>query len=578
MAKRATALGAAVLILAACGVCAAHAAEKRVALVIGNANYEKKPLANPGNDAQDMAAALRELEFEVIERTDLTRDQMRKAILEFDDRLQGAQVGLFYYSGHGMQLDGRNYLIPLGVAARSAAEMKVEAVDVADVLARLEGADTKVNVVILDACRDNPYWSFSRSQAQGLAAVDAPEGTLIAYATAPGKRAEDGSGRNGTYTAALLQHMREPGVKVEEVFKEVRNTVKSATRGEQLPWEASSLTGDFYFKTGALTPGATSAPAAPAQGDRDLAFWESVKDSQNPADYEAYLAQFPKGTFAVLAGNRLAELKTKNNTPVAVAMGPTPLVVQGEVTPSDMVEVPGGEFFMGCNERVDSECLDNEKPGRGEYVGPFRIDKTEVTVAAFRRCVEAGECSAQGLTMPFGGDPMKEQPEWAPYCNWGKSGREDHPINCVDWSQAQAYCAWAGKRLPTEKEWEKAARGTDGQKYSWGNMGYEAVGKKVANIADESAKRTYPDWKVAEGYDDGYVGTAPVGSFLAGASPYGALDMIGNVWEWVADEIGSGRGLRGGSWDSKPMLARASDRYWLDPRWRDGNFGFRCAQ
>ncbi|MBI4517889.1 MAG: SUMF1/EgtB/PvdO family nonheme iron enzyme [Deltaproteobacteria bacterium] len=261
-----------------------------------------------------------------------------------------------------------------------------------------------------------------------------------------------------------------------------------------------------------------------------------------------------------------------------MALGPTPLVVQGGTTPSDMVEVPGGEFFMGCNEKVDKECSEDEKPGRRVNVGPFRIDKTEVTVAAYRRCVEAGNCSADGLRMPYWGSPMKEQPEWKDYCNWGQAGREQHPINCVDWSQAQAYCKWAGKRLPREAEWEKAARGTDGRKYPWGNIGYEAVGKKVANIADESAKRTYSDWTVAQGYDDGYVGTAPVGKFPAGASPYGALDMVGNVWEWIEDEIADGRGLCGGSWDYDPQNTRASYRSRSRPRSRLESYGFRCAR
>ncbi len=240
-----------------------------------------------------------------------------------------------------------------------------------------------------------------------------------------------------------------------------------------------------------------------------------------------------------------------------------------------MVFVPGGPFFMGCNASVDTECDDDEKPGKTVDVGSFWIDKTEVTAAAYKRCADAGSCSSTGLSMPFYDD--KEQPEFAEFCTWQKPGRENHPINCVDWNQAVAYCASVGKRLPTEPEWEKAARGTDGRKYPWGNAGYGSSGK-VANIADESAKRRFANWTIAAGYDDGYVGTAPVGSFPAGASPYGALDMIGNVFEWTADTVGGGRALRGGSWYHLPRDARASYRGWVDPAGRIPYRGFRCAQ
>lgn len=246
-----------------------------------------------------------------------------------------------------------------------------------------------------------------------------------------------------------------------------------------------------------------------------------------------------------------------------------------------MVSVPGGEFFMGCNDKVDTECDDDEKPGRVFSVNTFKIDKTEVTVAQYGRCVDAGVCSADGLTMPFwAGVDNDEHAEWAWACNWGKTGQENHPINCVDWQQAWAYCQWAGKRLPTEAEWEKAARGTDGRKYPWGNRGYEAAGL-VANIADETTKRSQPLWSVAEGYDDNYYGTAPVGSFLAGASPYGALDMVGNIWEWTVDWYDTEhkyRSARGGSWADRPRYARASNRDKDAPGARYGVVGFRCAQ
>ncbi len=244
--------------------------------------------------------------------------------------------------------------------------------------------------------------------------------------------------------------------------------------------------------------------------------------------------------------------------------------------PPGMVAVPAGDFYMGCNEAVDTECDADEKPGKTVHADGFFIDLTEVTVAAYKKCVDAEACSAKGLEMPvYSG---KDQPKWAWACNWKKSGRTKHPVNCLDWSQATAYCKWAGKRLPTEKEWEKAARGTEGLKYPWGNSGFGST--KVANIADEAAKKKYDGWTIAEGYDDGYVGTAPVGSFPAGKSPYGAHDMSGNVWEWVADRRTEGkyRSIRGGSWRYEPGDARASIRSGNDPASRFNGVGFRCAQ
>ena len=249
----------------------------------------------------------------------------------------------------------------------------------------------------------------------------------------------------------------------------------------------------------------------------------------------------------------------------------------------EMVEVPGGEFWMGCNPKVDTECDDDEKPGRRVIVDTFRIDRTEVTVAEYGRCVDASACSSDDLTPPRDTTIAirgVNHSDWLQACNWGKAGRENRPINCLTRQQAQAYCRWAGERLPTEAEWEKAARGTDGHKYPWGNRNFEAAGQ-VANIADETLKRNNPDMQTAEEYDDGIPETAPVGSFPAGASPYGALDMIGNVAEWTADWYDAEhqyRSLRGGSWTAHPRDARASARGRYTPVYRSMNVGFRCAQ
>jgi formylglycine-generating enzyme required for sulfatase activity len=233
--------------------------------------------------------------------------------------------------------------------------------------------------------------------------------------------------------------------------------------------------------------------------------------------------------------------------------------------PKDMVLVPAGWFSMGCNADIDKECYSDEAWHR-VYVETFAIDRTEVRVADYRQCVEDSAAC--------------DKPNTGKFCNWGEEKRDEHPVNCVDWFQAKKYCEWKGRRLPREAEWEKAARGPKGNKYPWGNDDFGADSKLWANIADETAKRELGSRIQSDdkGYDDKFPTTAPVGSFLEGASPYGALNMSGNVWEWVWDKIPGGRGLRGGSWDINARDARASYRLSYAPDARSSSVGFRCAQ
>ena len=240
----------------------ASAAERRVALVIGNAKYKEAPLTNPVNDARDMAAALQRTGFEVIMAIDATQKEMNRAIAIFGDRLTADSVALFYYTGHGMQVRGKNYLIPIDAEIKSESSVRVESVDVDGVLDQLSTSD--LNVVILDACRNNPFERRANRSvgAAGLAQMEAPKGSLIAYATAPGRTAADGDGRNGVYTQALLKYVEEPGLTIEQVFKNVRREVAKATRDGQIPWESSSMTADFYFIPGSGPP-AGAKPTAP---------------------------------------------------------------------------------------------------------------------------------------------------------------------------------------------------------------------------------------------------------------------------------------------------------------------------
>ena len=221
--------------------------EQRVALVIGNGDYQDGRLRNPPNDARVMAQKLRQCNFEVIERINSDQQGMEDAIREFGMQIQRGGVGLFYYAGHGMQVQGINYLIPIGAEVNAEHEVKYEAVDAGRVLSEMESAGNRVNIVILDACRNNPFARSFRSSDRGLKKMDAPRGSLLAYATAPGDVAADGDEKNGLYTSKLLLHMDTPGLAVEQVFKNVGRDVQQKTGGSQVPWIALSLTEDFFF-------------------------------------------------------------------------------------------------------------------------------------------------------------------------------------------------------------------------------------------------------------------------------------------------------------------------------------------
>jgi hypothetical protein len=222
----------------------------RQALVIGNGSYAASPLKNPVNDAADLAAALKMSGFKVTLLKDADQRQMEEAIIRFGKRLRKGGTGLFYYAGHGIQYRGRNYLIPLKARIESESDVKYEAVDAGRVLGKMEDAGNAINIVILDACRNNPFARSFRSATQGLARMDAPTGSLVAYATAPGSVAADGRGRNGVYTKYLLQYMQQPDLTVNQVLMKVRKAVLRETGKKQTPWESSSLTGDFYFRQG----------------------------------------------------------------------------------------------------------------------------------------------------------------------------------------------------------------------------------------------------------------------------------------------------------------------------------------
>jgi hypothetical protein len=255
--------------------------ETKHALVIGNSHYDSVPLRNPVNDASDMASTLKRVGFDVDLKLDVDQVGMEDAIRSFGDRLTEGGIGLFYYAGHGVQVDGENYLVPIGARIVEKKDIRYKAVHLGQVLDEFAEAKNRLNILVIDACRDNPFRGF-RGGDRGLAETKAPTGTLVAYATSPGSVAADGSGRNGVYTSHLLETLQRPGLSIEQVFKQVRIGVVDETSGAQTPWESSSLTGDFFF-----VPGAPQAPApvdvamrppgpAPGTGSMDLGrLWQA---------------------------------------------------------------------------------------------------------------------------------------------------------------------------------------------------------------------------------------------------------------------------------------------------------------
>lgn len=224
--------------------------QNRYALIIGNSDYMSAPLRNPVNDANLMSEELTKLGFEVISIKNGSQNQMKAAISKFGDLLSKDKntVGLFYYAGHGIQIKGKNYLVPTDAKISKEPDVEVYCVDLDGLLANLEYSGNNMNIIILDACRNNPFGrSFRSGAGPGLATVNAPVGTIIAYATSPGSVAADGTGENGLYTEQFVKALEVPNIKIEDVFKKVRTQVKNLSEGRQIPWENSSIEGDFYF-------------------------------------------------------------------------------------------------------------------------------------------------------------------------------------------------------------------------------------------------------------------------------------------------------------------------------------------
>ncbi len=571
---------------------------ERVALVIGNAAYKQSPLANPVNDATDMALALRTAGFRVIARHNANRREMREAFDEFATALRRAQVGLFYFAGHGVQVRGNNYLIPVGAEIKSEADVEIDAVDANYALSTMEEAQAKVSILVLDACRDNPFARTFRSASRGLAQMQAATGSFIAFATAPGTQAADVKGRNGVFTKHLLDSLRQHDTDTSKVFNRTRAAVVRETAGKQTPWDASSLIGEFSFRAppeasastpAGTTPASTPSMTTPSSQDAELVFWTSIQNSRDPHELNAYLDQYPNGRFAGLARARLKSAEAPKVPPAQVASGvpaapPATPQARPPTAPSraslqsmqrgtvfrdcegcpEMVVIPPGRFVMDSPASEEGRS-NNEGPQHEVTISrAIAVGKFEVTFAEWEACVAAGGC--------------QHRPEDS---GWGKATR---PVMNFNWNDAKEYAKWLSSktsktyRLLTEAEGEYAARAGSETRYPWGND----AGQNRANFESSGSQ-----WSAKQ--------TAPVGSFEA--NKFGLHDMIGNVWEWTEDcwnasynggpHDGSAwtsgncdlRVLRGGAWSGNPGLARAAARSWMIvTAFRYNNFGFRVAR
>ena len=304
----------------------------RYALVIGNSAYTgSPPLKNPKNDAELISKTLKEVGFKVTTVTDANQRQMRRAMLDFARTLRNNKdsVGLFYYAGHGVQVRGINFMVPVTADIKDEEEVQFEGIDVNDFLNTMRSSKARLNIIILDACRNNPFARSFRSASRGLAPVQAASGTLIAYSTAPGDVAFDGNGLNSPYTLALSRFMRKGGIPVETVFKRVLAEVEDSTQRKQTPWVTGAFRGEFFFngKQSIKKAPATHVNSASVQNSAprstpaslEKLFWESIVNSTNPASFNAYMTAFPNGTFNGLAKIKIAELEKKrvvaSNTP-----------------------------------------------------------------------------------------------------------------------------------------------------------------------------------------------------------------------------------------------------------------------
>ena len=533
MRARIALLGLAILLLPFDFLSAQAPAGPRFALVIGNSNYVGMPrLRNPANDAGDLAAALKRLGFNVTLLTDARRRTMNQAIVAFRESLaQDRQSeGIFFFAGHGIQSKGVNYLIPVGADIRAEVDLDDEAVSAQKILGSLEEARNRVNLVILDACRDNPLPGALRSAARGLAVVtSAPAETLILYSTAAGQTAADGEGRNSPFARALLDHVADTG-DVTRTVKVITGEVKKTTGGQQTPYVYMGLSVDFSLNP--ARGGSSAAAPEAALAKKPVFTVEKAYGSVTVAvrtQGTLFLNGAPMGQVGpqssarlddIEAGKMTLEMHYANGTAETRAIEVTKnsvipvsfTYVEKVKLPEDMVLVDGGAFRMG---NTFGNGNADERPVHSVIISSFYLGKYEVTQKQWREVMGSAPPRYSGGDMPV------EAVSWydaVQYCNRLSSKNGLNPCYSINGTDVTCDFTKNGFRLPTEAEWEYAARGgarSQGYQFSGGNE-IDAVAWYSANSRGK---------------------LNPVG----GKRPneLGLFDMTGNLWEWCWDWHGS---------------------------------------
>lgn len=547
---------------------AGQGTERRLALIIGNTEYKGNPLKNPVNDANLMAKTLEGCGFTVTLLLNQDYIQMNKALATFTKQLVNAEAGVFFYAGHGVQSMGINYLLPTDIEPQNEEELSHVAINAQDALKDMSGANCKFSIVILDACRDNPFvLRATKDLSQGLKKFDQVQSMLIAFSTSEWQTAKDNpDGKNSFYTEELTKQMRVPGQRLEDVFNETAKAVQEKTG--QRPWYNSGLTDKFFFIKGdanAKPVNPTSQPIKPQSniieegnpafltlmtdppGARiildgkdtgkktpstlSIEFEEPTKEVKVLLLLKGYVAKRLRVTLEpgqkltsdlyslvtasadyvapvvptvpVKATDPNPSTPTRTGTKIKTTpkwSGQTPTVNQKpevialtiDKTKLERIPIPAGKFFMGT-----SSGAALEGPRHEVELADFSISKTPITVGMYKRFCQASK----------GKHEMPKAPEFNP--NWAN---ETHPMVNITYREALAFCNSLGGDLPTEAEWEKAARGTDGRAYTWGNEFNE---RKLWFNKEESK------------------GTCGVNLFTD--SPYGVSDMAGNVAQWCKD-------------------------------------------
>jgi uncharacterized caspase-like protein len=361
-------------------------ADKRVAFVVGNGAYRNvATLPNPPVDAAAMAAILRNVGFDVVEGVNLTRNGMTEKLLDFGQRAQGSDIALFYYAGHGIAINGVNYLLPVDADIKSEIDVKLGAAINVDLTLDQTMADAKVKLVFLDACRDNPFAARIRSASTrsvnvqaGLAEMKSGEGTLIAFATGPGQTALDGdTGKNSPFTRALIAHIARPGLEIQQAMTEVRAQVSEETEKRQLPWGHTNLIGSVYLNPAAppkeAPPAVATAPGGATTGtgsssEVEVEFWRSVKDSNKPEELNAYVSSYPDGQFKSLALARIAALenggtKDKDATRNLTSVDPATFTEEANQVTEDQIGLDRGQR-RDVQRRLTSLGFDTKVTGK----------------------------------------------------------------------------------------------------------------------------------------------------------------------------------------------------------------------